>query len=150
MEIIGNGNPIQTVDDWFRFAPPLGGSYHWRDGHSAKELAKAWCTEGIPGVPAGVEDFLHRIPGFSPIKPARGYAEHRTPFDALRGEPCNADLLLECESLPGPIAVLIEAKSREPFGDYMHNVVSQAAQKFSDEIRTNQFVRLQFLYKALF
>jgi hypothetical protein len=35
---------IANVGQWFRFAQPLGGARHWKDGRSAKEVAKAWCS----------------------------------------------------------------------------------------------------------
>ena len=48
MQIIKNGHNIHSVDDWLRFAPPEKGESHWKDGRSAKELAKAWFpTAGI-------------------------------------------------------------------------------------------------------
>ena len=33
---------IRSVDDWFLCAPPKEGEKHWKDGRSAKELAKRW------------------------------------------------------------------------------------------------------------
>ena len=45
-----DGKPIRSVEDWFRFAPPKRGAEQWRDGRSAKELARAWfrCPEASP------------------------------------------------------------------------------------------------------
>ncbi len=46
-----NGQPIQTVDEWEKLAPPKEREKHWKDGRSAKELAKAWFRTGGPKVP---------------------------------------------------------------------------------------------------
>lgn len=51
VRIAKNGQLITSVDDWFRHAPPKGGADHWRDGRSAKELARAWIESGSVAVP---------------------------------------------------------------------------------------------------
>jgi len=57
------GNPITCVDDWFKHAPPMGGAHQWQDGYSAKELAKAWCAEGVtPAPPPALVSLLSSIP----------------------------------------------------------------------------------------
>jgi hypothetical protein len=38
---------IQSVDDWFRCAPPKGGADQRCDGRSAKEFARAWVESGV-------------------------------------------------------------------------------------------------------
>jgi hypothetical protein len=37
------GRPIASLDDWRDYAGPAS-KRHWKDGRSAKELAKAWMT----------------------------------------------------------------------------------------------------------
>ena len=34
------GKQINSVDDWYKYAPPMKKDIHWKDGKSAKELAK--------------------------------------------------------------------------------------------------------------
>ena len=60
-----DGKPIQSVDDWFRFAPPKRGAEQWRDGRSAKELARAWfrCPEASP--PAELNRLLASHPALN-------------------------------------------------------------------------------------
>jgi hypothetical protein len=41
MQLVRNGNQIHSVDDWYQHARPRGALKQWRDGYSAKELAKA-------------------------------------------------------------------------------------------------------------
>lgn len=31
---------INSLDEWFQYAPPAKGENHWKDGRSAKELEK--------------------------------------------------------------------------------------------------------------
>lgn len=40
-------NEIRSVDDWFKVAPPKGKDKQWKDGYSAKELAKYIVEENI-------------------------------------------------------------------------------------------------------
>lgn len=41
MRLHVRGHEISSVDDWFRLAPPKGGTNQWREYHSAIELARA-------------------------------------------------------------------------------------------------------------
>ena len=50
-------NGIATLNDWFRFSPPMGGEKQWKDGRSAKELAR-YITSALPNVPAEIEKKL--------------------------------------------------------------------------------------------
>jgi hypothetical protein len=42
MRIIKSGHEIESVEDWFKYAPPRMGKLHWKDNRSAKELARSW------------------------------------------------------------------------------------------------------------
>jgi hypothetical protein len=53
MRIAKSGNEINSVEDWFRCAPPKMGKLHWKDGRSAKELAQSWFRLGVPKPPVG-------------------------------------------------------------------------------------------------
>ncbi|EOS54305.1 hypothetical protein [Paenibacillus barengoltzii] len=41
-----NGNIIANTDDWLRYSPPDKKELQWRNGRSAKELAKSWFRTG--------------------------------------------------------------------------------------------------------
>jgi hypothetical protein len=151
MLLARDGNEIRTVEEWYQYAKPRGGPHQWRDGYSAKELAKAWCR--VPGQPAPPDEFvtlMASLPGIPGIHVAIGFPEHRIRLDGLPGEPRNADLALTCESLQGRVAISVEGKSRESFGDPVHQVVAGASSKFCDEIATNALVRLHGLAGGLF
>ena len=51
MKLLDNGTI--TLDDWFRAFPPTGGSKQWKDGRSAKELAR-YITSALPNVPSEI------------------------------------------------------------------------------------------------
>ena len=41
MSVAKNGVTIRTIEDWEKLAPPKS-KIHWKDGRSAKEVARAW------------------------------------------------------------------------------------------------------------
>jgi hypothetical protein len=150
MRLFRDGQEIRTVEEWYQYAPPRGGLKQWRNGYSAKEIAKAWCrTPGQPAPPAEFSDALAVLPGYQEVRVELGLPEHRIAFDGVPGEPRNADLVLSCSSLQGPVAVSVEAKSRETFGDPVYQAVAEASRKFCEEISTNAIVRLHGLVRGL-
>lgn len=151
MKLSKNGKEITTVEEWFALAPPRGKAHQWKDGYSAKELAKAWCSvPGRPAAPPGFVQLLACIAAFPAPVPVHGYPEHRIRFDTLPGEPRNTDLALECESSAGRVAVSVEAKARESFGKPVEDVLITGVRKWADEERSNYLTRLEGLYSALF
>jgi hypothetical protein len=118
MQLFRGDHEIRTVEEWYEYARPRSGLKQWRDGYSAKELAKAWCR--VPGQPSPPADFaalVAALPGIPGIQVETEFPEHRVRFDGLPGEPRNADLALTCHSPQGGVAISVEGKSREPFGD---------------------------------
>lgn len=150
MQLLRGGHDIRTVEDWYEYAKPRGALKQWRDGYSAKELAKAWCrTPGQPAPPLEFSDRLAALPGIPGIEVEVGFPEYRIAFDGLPGEPRNADLALSCASLQGRVAVSVEAKSREPFGDPVYQVIADASRKFCEEISTNAIIRIHALARGM-
>ena len=115
---------IYTVDDWFRLAPPAGGAKHWVDSRSAKELAKAWCNRASgPAVPIELQELLSTHPDIDGAAILEAIPEHKVKFDKIRGEPRNTDLVCIAERANQRIAISLEAKSDETFGDLVSDVV---------------------------
>lgn len=115
---------IYTVEDWFRFAAPAGGEGHWVDGRSAKELAKAWCGKGSgPAVPIELQELLSTHPDTAGAVIIEAIPEHKVAFDNIPGEPRNTDLVCISERVNQRIAISIEAKADEPFGELVTNVL---------------------------
>jgi hypothetical protein len=117
LSILGSsGQQICSVDDWFHFAPPKMGSKHWKDGRSAKELAKAFCARGLPAVPAELLDLLASSDQLGDVQFTQAWPEHKIQLDSYWGETRNADLAAVGTGKTGVVAVTVEAKADEPFG----------------------------------
>jgi hypothetical protein len=102
--------PVQGVDNWTRPKKP---ELQWKDGRSAKELAKAWFA--TPVCPPAVSDLLASRPETAGITLTEGWPEYTTPLPE-RGEGRNHDLLLLGRRHNEQVVVAIEAKVDEPFG----------------------------------
>lgn len=117
ISIVGSsGQPICSVDDWFHFAPPKLGSKHWKDGRSAKELAKAFCAPGVPAVPAELLGLLASSARLDGVQLTQVWPEHKIQLDSYWGETRNADLAAVGIGKAGVVAVTLEAKADEEFG----------------------------------
>ena len=57
LELKKKGKIIKSVDDWYNAAPPKNPSLHWKDGRSAKELAK-YMTSTKGYMPKEIENLL--------------------------------------------------------------------------------------------
>jgi len=110
-----DGQTISSIHDWKRLAPPKR-KYQWAEGHSAFELARAWCITGTPDMPDGLRAL------FDSREDTRGLLvdvvtpEYQIAFDSRGGEPRNADLAFVGRTATATVAVTIEAKADEPFG----------------------------------
>lgn len=104
---------ITNLNDWFIVAPPKGKEKQWKDGYSAKELAKFVTAykekfnELIKSIVT--ESFGSKISASFCGEPE---AETKLPPKGSRG-PRNHDLLLYNKDL----VIGIEAKVNEPFGN---------------------------------
>lgn len=111
-----SGSFIRSVADWFRLAPPKEGLRQWKDGRSAKELAKAWFPQpGSPQVPAELIALLNSSSDLINTEILEGTPEHKIPLDNFRGETRNADLVLVGKRGNSKISINIEAKADEPY-----------------------------------
>lgn len=60
LELKKKGKIIKSVDDWYNAAPPKNPSLHWKDGRSAKELAK-YMTSTKGYMPKEIENILTKL-----------------------------------------------------------------------------------------
>lgn len=123
-------NGISSVEGWFEKAPPKMGAFHWKDGRSAKELAK-YFTKNYPYLPLEIEKvllaFAEKNSQFDWL------AEYVTPFDVHclgSGEGRNHDAII----FGNDIFVGVEGKSYEPFGQQVKEWLTKAG--------FNKFARL--------
>jgi hypothetical protein len=141
------GEPILSVDDWFAKAPPKQGARHWKDYRSAKELAKSWFRAPNPTPPEELLLFLLRAFPATDLALTDGYPERIIALDRFGGEQRNTDLLVVGSVGSQKVAISIEAKADEPFGD-------QLVGEYYDRRRTvpdsNLPARIDSLCQALF
>ncbi|MBK6845118.1 MAG: hypothetical protein IPG88_22945 [Gemmatimonadetes bacterium] len=76
--------------------------------------------------------------------------EHRVRFDDLPGEPRNADVNVIAEGREGTIAISLEAKADEPFGELVSDVLESAVRKIVADTPTNGVLRVQQLAASIF
>ncbi len=105
-------NGIVDMDTWFAKAPPRAGEKHWKDGRSAKELAR-YMTGCYPNLPCEMEAALSQ---FTTADTAFDWqAEYVTDlakYGLGQGEGRNHDAFL----FGAHLVVGIEGKADEPFG----------------------------------
>jgi len=141
-----NGSVIRSVDDWLQFAPPKKGLRQWKDGRSAKELAKSWFPQpGAPQIPADLISLLYSHSDLINTEILEGTPEHKIPLDNFGGETRNADLVLTGKRGNSKVSINIEAKADEPYDQTVANklrTVKNPRSKISD--------RIDLLCQALF
>jgi hypothetical protein len=141
---------IQNIDDWFKFAPPKKGALQWKDGRSAKELAKAWCAKANgPTPPEEFLKLLAPIVGADHLADADGWPEHQVPIDNLPGEPPNIDLAIVSDGKQRRTAICIEAKADEPFGRYVAEMYDAATKLIKMGGKTRVLERIVYLENNL-
>lgn len=149
----GSGQ-IVDLDTWFKYAPPMGGEKQWKDGRSAKELAR-FLTANYPNIPHMLSDVLK--PFTSAEAEFTWAGEYETSFakhNLGRGTGRNHDAILYNKD----IFVGIEAKADEPFGDkYLGEEFENASDNkkkrilglttmiFGDEVEKHRNLRYQLL-----
>ena len=101
---------ITNVDIWLKVAPPQKGLAQWKDGFSAKELAK-FVIDHPKDLSKMIEEVLEKTVGKVPGS-FTGEPEAETKLPS-RGKGRNHDLLLYSEKL----VIGIEAKVNEPYGN---------------------------------
>ncbi len=102
---------ISNVDIWLKVAPPKGGEAQWKDGRSAKELAR-FVIEHPEDFSNLLEEVVKSSVGYVPSS-FTGEPEAVTRLPHSSSGPRNHDLLL----FDKRIVIGIEAKVDEPFGN---------------------------------
>jgi HD domain len=110
------GRRIHGFGHWFHAAPPRKGLKHWRDGRSAKEIARAWTRAGEPSLPEELLSALSSHSDLETFRCATALPEHETRLPGPAGEGRHHDLLALGMAGDQRIVVGIEAKADEPFG----------------------------------
>jgi len=132
-------NGITDIESWFKNSPPMGGEKQWKEGRSAKELAR-YMTSVYPNLPKELEDtlgdFVHKNAEFE------WAAEYVTDFQSFglgRGEGRNHDAFM----FNSDIVVGIEGKADESLGSQL---IGDAFENASDnkKHRINGMIQMLF------
>ncbi len=120
------------------------GERQWKDGRSAKELARSWFRKRFACPPDEIRQLLEEAFRteivFDEARP-----ECIIELDDFRGEHRNCDLVVLCKAGMQPIAINIEAKADEPFGDTIGGYYDQKINS-----QSNVPARIRQLSLALF
>lgn len=89
---------------------------HWKDGKSAKELAKSWVAaeETERGLPPAVAVLLDTVPELAGAELLFGIPEHKVELPSP-GRPSQNDLWAIFRTNAGLVSMTVEGKSGEPF-----------------------------------
>jgi len=144
------GTHIDSVEDWFHYARPIGGPHAWRDGASAKELAKAWFNGApAPTPPADLVALLAGHFDFIDFNFERGYPQCRVPLDEDRGLSRPVDLALVCSTTFGRVIINVIAKAREGFGRSVGDEIIASASQWAFEERRDRLDGLMRLVEII-
>lgn len=137
-----SGAAIESVGDWFSYAPPKKGRAQWKDYRSAKELAKAWFR---PSMPEELRSLLDSHPDFQSFVIDEIIPEYQIQIDSFGGEPRNADLLIVGHCVDDAGLLTIEAKADEEFGPLVGEYYNEKVGS-----RSNVPKRISLLLRSMF
>jgi uncharacterized protein DUF6946 len=113
------GQPISSLKDWLKYAPPKKREEHWKPGRSALELARAWLDDDRgQTVPHEIVELLESHELTRGFMPELAIPEWVTQLDDFEGEHRNHDLIVMGNAAAGRTLVAIEAKADESFGSH--------------------------------
>jgi hypothetical protein len=107
---------ISSVEDWEKHAPPQEAT-QWKDGRSARELAKAWFP--VPGqmeIPAEFQVLLDSSPMTAGVSLEKAVPELETRFDDCGGKGHHSDLAVWGKVGLNRVTICVEARTDEEFG----------------------------------
>jgi len=145
---------IYDLDSWFKAAPPMGAAKQWRDGRSAKELAR-YMTANFPNVPTEIQDILSDFTTLDAEFDWNGeYVTDFAKYDLGRGEGRNHDAFMWNKD----VVVGIEGKADESLGSQlvgdamigatdnkMHRIRGMIKMLFGDEPVNHKNIRYQLV-----
>lgn len=142
---------ITSVEQWRAHAGPKGGDKHWKDGRSAKEVAKAWCRpDGATAVPSELLALLRSHELTIDLEIATVIPEQRTPLRGERGGHRHHDLLLLGRARGKRVVVGVEAKTDESFDEPLGRRIAAAKALIAKGEKTGQLDRIERLSTAVF
>lgn len=139
-----SGKLITSIEEWLEHSPPTHKELHWKDGRSAKELAKFWLNrDEQSAVPGELLTLLNSNPVTSELDFEWAMSEYKTELDTF-GKGRIHDLLLAAKKENHRCVISIEAKSDEPFGKTI------AQRRKNNPVHSKIDERIAILAKQLF
>ncbi len=149
MSIKKNGRIIHSIEEWRKYAGPKRPD-QWKDGRSAKEVARAWLGDGTNALPKEVEAILSGHQAFGPVLAWDAEPEVKLRFDKFPGESRNSDIVVQACDNSGWYLLAVEAKADEPYADTVVQTLLDALERRQDNPRSNGIARVEQLTEALF
>jgi hypothetical protein len=149
MQLTKNGHNLNTIVDWYNYAKPKGEN-QWVDGRSAKEVAKAWLSGGVGGLPPEVANVLKTHPRFGDVLKWEGEPEAKLRFDNFRGEPRNSDLVIHATDHFGKYLIAVEAKADETYGMTVSKTLKAAKLRREKNENSKGVTRIEDLSQSFF
>jgi len=140
-----SGKSITSMDEWLEYSPPTHKELHWKDGRSAKELAKFWMNRNGESfvIPNELQSLFNSNPVTSELMVESIIPEYKTELDTF-GKGRIHDLLLIGKKRDYPIVVSVEAKADENFGPTI------AERRRNNPVNSKINERIELLSKQLF
>jgi hypothetical protein len=142
-------DPIRTLDDWFRLAPPAGGADQWVEHKSAMSCAQSWLADAPTGGPPEILHLLHSHPAFSKVVFDVAEPEVRLVFDHRAGNTRNTDMQVLAHDASGAIALAIEAKAGESFGETVADALVDGVETRRTVPRSTKLERVDELARSI-
>lgn len=137
--MILKNNGIFDLESWFLASPPMGGEKQWKDGRSAKELAR-YMTSDYPNVPIEISNILsHFVPDNTEFEWSAEYVTDLQQFGLGRGEGRNHDAFMCAPN----VVVGIEGKADESLGSQMIGSALESATE-NKKLRINGMIQMLF------
>ena len=137
--MILKSNGITDIESWFNIAPPMEGTRQWKDGRSAKELAR-YITNSLPHMPKEIEaTLLHFTKTNAELEWAAEYTTKLQPHGLGKGNGrCHDAFMFNSE-----IVVGIEGKADEPLGS---KLIGEELKNANDNkrLRINGMIQMLF------
>ncbi|MBW3554819.1 MAG: hypothetical protein KY466_15005 [Gemmatimonadetes bacterium] len=83
MKVIKQGRELTTLDQWHAAMPPRVRDRQWKDGRSAKELARAWVGTSSVVVPEELTRLLETDSEFSAVELHEAIPEAEVAFGRI-------------------------------------------------------------------
>jgi len=144
-----NGVVISTLAQWEELAGPKR-EHQWSPERSAYETARTWLSVQPPALPRQITAALLTNSAFGAVTAWTAEPEARVPFDTLKGEPRNTDLLVHATDEYGDLVLAIEAKADEPFGETVTDAMAAALERRVANHNSRGVERIVSLVQSLF